>query len=967
MLFGLLILGAALGPEILPIGGAPGLGRSQTVLILFGALLAASGLLLRGARAPRFGDVSLAAGAAALGTAPGLAAHADFWLAASAGLMLGALLSPAVRPGRWRREVVASGSLAGKNLAWLLLAAAQAALAVLIVRQYHLESEALFQSTIVIALAGFLVNIVLPRSVRLLFFVFLSMGGFVAILGWSIFAALLVPSAILIGVCWLPLPMRVRAWSLVGITVVLAGLRVSPYASVLPGAVWPLLGSIFMFRLIVYVYDMAHAKTKPTLSSTLAYFFMLPNVVFPFFPVVDYTMFRRVYHDAEERRIHQDGAVFLFWGVLHLILYRVVNYYLLISPDQVTTVFDLGRYLVTNFMLYLRVSGQFHLIIGILHLFGFHLPRTNNRYFLASSFTDLWRRINIYWKDFMLKVFYWPIFFRLKKFGETKALVLSTILVFLLTWFFHAYQWFWLRGTFLFSGPDVLFWAVLGVLVVVNSLMELKAGRKRTLGQAQLTPAEWGTRVARTSGTFFVMATLWSLWSAASVSEWVQLWSVVPKSFGMMAGFLMVSGLLLAGVKFGPVRKAGDGGASAGSAVASATPPAMPRKLGAKPTGPVVRLVPSLAIGAALLAVYLIGIPGISDRLGADVARVMRDLRWSRLADRDQARKERGYYENLNAVNSFNGQLWDLYMRRPVYKEIWNTDAVRVTGDFLVNELNPNIHIVFRGAPYRTNRWAMRDRDYEKIPPPGTFRIALLGDSHTEGWGVGNEDNFDHLLEKRLEAEGTFPQFKKVELLNFAVGGYLPSQMLLTLERKVFDFQPNVVMLMAHPGDGERVLYHLAKGIIEHLPNPYPDLDELTKPFGITDTMTEPEAVKLMMPVADTSLAIVYRRIVAACREKGVTPVWTYIPAVPGRADTGEHLTWKAMAERAGFLTIDMFDVFDQFEQGRIRIGEWDQHPNRFGHTVMAERLRLELLKRPEIFGMAGNSSGGGAPGPGGE
>ena len=282
---------------------------------------------------------------------------------------------------------------------------------------------------------------------------------------------------------------------------------------------------------------------------------------------------------------------------------------------------------------------------------------------------------------------------------------------------------------------------------------------------------------------------------------------------------------------------------------------------------------------------------------------------------------------------------------------------MRKTGDFLLNELNPNVNIVFRGSTYRTNQWAMRDQDCDRTPPPGTFRMALLGDSHAEGWGVGNEEKFEHLLEMRINAERPFRQFNKFELLNFAVGGHLPSQMLLTLESKVFDFQPHAVMLVAHPGDGERILYHLAWGVFQHVPNPYPDLDEFTKRSGITDTMTELDAVKLLMPYADTTLAIVYRRMVTACREKGVTPVWVYIPDVPGRADPGDRGPMLAMAARAGFITLDLGDVFDGFEQDRIRIGEWDQHPNRFGHVVMAERLRLELLKRPEIFRVAGGDS----------
>ncbi len=63
------------------------------------------------------------------------------------------------------------------------------------------------------------------------------------------------------------------------------------------------------------------------------------------------------------------------------------------------------------------MSGQFHIIVGMLHLFGFNLPETHHSYFLASSFTDFWRRINIYWKDFMMKIFFYPAYFALSKRG----------------------------------------------------------------------------------------------------------------------------------------------------------------------------------------------------------------------------------------------------------------------------------------------------------------------------------------------------------------------------------------------------------------------------------------------------------------------------------------------------------------------------------------------------------------------
>ena len=50
--------------------------------------------------------------------------------------------------------------------------------------------------------------------------------------------------------------------------------------------------------------------------------------------------------------------------------------------------------------------------------------------------------------------------------------------VFLATWLLHAYQSYWLRGSWGFSVPDALFWGILGVLVLVN--VQLDARRQPT-------------------------------------------------------------------------------------------------------------------------------------------------------------------------------------------------------------------------------------------------------------------------------------------------------------------------------------------------------------------------------------------------------------------------------------------------------------------------------------------------------
>ena len=134
----------------------------------------------------------------------------------------------------------------------------------------------------------------------------------------------------------------------------------------------------------------------------------------------------------------------------------------MIPASSVHDLVSLGSYLVCNYLLYLQVSGQFHMAAGMLHLFGFQLPSTHHQYLLATGFTDYWRRINIYWKDFMVRLFFNPVVFRLKRWPQPLALATATLAVFMATWFLHAYQWYWLRGSWGFTVPDALFWGILG-------------------------------------------------------------------------------------------------------------------------------------------------------------------------------------------------------------------------------------------------------------------------------------------------------------------------------------------------------------------------------------------------------------------------------------------------------------------------------------------------------------------------
>ena len=239
--------------------------------------------------------------------------------------------------------------------------------------------------------------------------------------------------------------------------------------------------------------------------------------------MVDYKTFCSTYYNEDWPRVYQTGLKWMFRGVVQLLLYRIVYQYAPLDVSKLSSALDVAGYMLGMYLLYLRISGTFHLIVGLLHMFGFNLPETHHLYLLASSFTDFWRRINIYWKDFVMKLFFYPMHFKLRKMGTLWALSVATLVTFLATWLLHSWQWFWIRGEPLLNWKDFSFWMILGVLVLVTAIYETTRGRKRTLRPSRVTLRQRLILGLQAAGIFSLMCILWAYWSAQSWAEFQAL------------------------------------------------------------------------------------------------------------------------------------------------------------------------------------------------------------------------------------------------------------------------------------------------------------------------------------------------------------------------------------------------------------------------------------------------------------
>jgi alginate O-acetyltransferase complex protein AlgI len=382
---------------------------------------------------------------------------------------------------------------------------------------YRVE-ESGFLRVAALSFGAFAIHYWLPFAWKEPFWIATSLVGAVMLVGPVVASLVAVFGLALFALLASPLTFR---WKLTAVLVLAVALMYgrATLGFGLPREFWPVLGSIFMFRLMIYLYDLRFTKSRLTLREYLVYFFPLPNFYFLLFPVIDFQTMRRTYYQRNIHDIAQQGILWMVRGAVQLSLYRLI-YHLKapFTPDVVTSFGQLLLGMTSVYLLYLRVSGQFHIAIGLLHLFGYDLPETHRKYLLSNSLTDFWRRINIYWKDFMVKLVYFPLYFRWRRSGEVRAQIIATTVVFVVTWALHSYQWFWLNGQVLLTWPDTLFWAILGACVVINVLLEDKRRRdgKRPSRSAVV-------RNLQVAGTFIFIIVLWSLWNAPSIAAWIDV------------------------------------------------------------------------------------------------------------------------------------------------------------------------------------------------------------------------------------------------------------------------------------------------------------------------------------------------------------------------------------------------------------------------------------------------------------
>jgi hypothetical protein len=845
------------------------------------------------------------------------------------------------------------------------------ALIVMVVDYWHLESRPLAR-LMWLAFAGFIIHHLLPLRFRLPFFAMLSLVATMIVVGeigpntwvgWltgriSLYNFLyhLIPGLTLVGIglsliglCHIPIRFGLRVALLGGAAAGLTVLRAHSQWFPDVTEMWVILGSLFMFRLIIYLYDLKHRTAPFSPARAISYFFQLPNVCFPLFPVVDYKTFCSTYYNEDWARVYQTGLRWMLRGVFQLLLYRIIYQFAPLDVSKLSSALDAAGFMLGMYLLYLRVSGTFHLIVGLLHMFGFNLPETHHLYLLASSFTDFWRRINIYWKDFVMKLFFYPTHFALRKIGPIRAMSVATVVTFLVTWLLHSWQWFWIRGRPLFTWKDFSFWMILAVLVLVTAIYETTRTRRRTLTPSRVTLRQRLLLGLQTAGVFSLMCILWAYWSCQTWAEFETLIDAAsrPTLREVMIVFSTLLLICVCGMLWGwSSRETSEGRGTQAS----------------RPAFHFWRSAGTVAMGA----LCLLAVPSIATRTSPDFKNVVARLHGDVLNARDLALQRRGYYEELDVGRQDTwewhtakmaqlgraGQLARDEGEAEIARE-WDSGKkvfYRNRSDFLLKEIVPSVSTVLGGTPATSNHLGMRDREYQKAKPTNTYRILLLGSSHEQGTGVKDDQTYENLVEDSLNRQLPDSRFSRYEILNLSVGGYSVLQRLLRLEQEGFEYQPDAAVLCTAAVDQQFLVDHLRKtltlGVVP--PGGYRELlEDIARKAGVHRRMPNAMIDRRLLRYVTEINEWTFRRFAQQCAQHGVRPLVIYRPApvdFEGLERTGRSEVVR-LAGAAGLEVVDLSPAFDSVaDPAKLILAEWDHHTNELGHRLLADKLYGALV-----------------------
>ena len=560
-----------------------------------------------------------------------------------------------------------------------------------------------------------------------------------------------------------------------------------------------------------------------------------------------------------------------------------------------------------------------------------NLPKVFDNYFIATSFVDLWRRINIYWRDFILKIFFYPIMFIYKKHIKKYLLPVTMMTVFLVTCLLHSYQLFWITSYFSLKSVDLAFWITVGVLITINSMIIERESKKTKTKKTTFTIIKYLLSTLKIMGMILYMSIMWALWNSKSISEWLYLMSNINtiKYHNLTEISMILIGLTFFGIVL--------------HYIINTT--VIQKLIQLKPSQTLFLTAPTIClliiISSQQLQSYL------PNQLVSFIQSVSKDK--PNIIDKKNA--ETGYYDRLiEGDEEISVGIGSKSFIKKLKKNPY-TKAYYISNNLLNRRMKPNLNIQGLDHDFITNQFGIRDKPYRLIKQDSVYRMTLLGGSYEMGSAVSNHQNFEYLTEERLNENFTDSNYKAIEIWNFAAGGYYIIEHLELLNTEVFKYKPDAVIYFAHSDERNKMIKDISNIIKRNIPIKYPFLQKVINLCGVNSEMSEKQIKQLLTPYIDCILQWSYAEMASICKKNNAKIIWIYLLTTEDTVNENEYNTIYKFAKQAGAITLNIKNPYKNIPRSQIQISETNTHPNILGHQLIANDFYKEIIKhKHDIF-----------------
>jgi lysophospholipase L1-like esterase len=307
-----------------------------------------------------------------------------------------------------------------------------------------------------------------------------------------------------------------------------------------------------------------------------------------------------------------------------------------------------------------------------------------------------------------------------------------------------------------------------------------------------------------------------------------------------------------------------------------------------------------------------------------------------------------GYYEDLFNAN------------RTSREQILFGSTTFVRDAYRLRRLRPSMANVtdWKATDTPVNEFGYIGPNWSTTKPSNMRRVAVLGDSVPEGYGVNMDQGFIYLLANRLNQIRGVQRF---EVLNFSVSGYELTQMMDVALRDTPQFHPDVYLvtlteLSVHRGWDSHLVYLIKSGIDLR----YEFLNEVAQRANLRST--DSEAV-LSAKLAPYRMEIIRKSLLEMKRnadQQGAQFIVVLAPTLED-ADIAKR-RFNGIPELLSSMDLSFVDLSDVFmpvlDRESVRQSRTDVHPNIEGHKMIADALFERLNSKRDLWiDMAGEPS----------